>query len=81
MICPRCNCEFHAKPFARRKYCSRPCKEATQRRIDLAKFAQLASEGAKAAYMAAVFGVSNAHIANALRRHGLHSRWKEKRYA
>jgi hypothetical protein len=79
MICRRCKCEFSAsKP---RVFCGRKCKADASRKIDLTKLAELAADGNKGTYMAAVLNVSEPTVLRALLAHGLYDRWTERRNA
>lgn len=78
--CKQCHHDFHATTH-QRAFCSRKCKDAYFRRVDLEKLAQLASNGDKASYMAMVLGVSPPTITRALRTHGLYGTWQTMRYA
>jgi hypothetical protein len=79
MICRHCKCEFsRKKPQA---FCGRKCKDDSERKVDLAKLAELASAGNKSTYMAAVLGVSAPTVTRAMIVHGLYDRWQELRNA
>lgn len=78
--CKHCHHDFHATKH-RRAFCSRKCKDAYGMKIDLRQLAEFASNGDKASYMAAVFGVSPPRITRALQTHGLYGTWQAMRYA
>jgi hypothetical protein len=78
--CPKCRRGFHATR-QRRIYCSRACKDDTERKIDLKKLAWFAFQGLDGKDIAQAFGVSRPTVSRALRTHGLYAQWREQRYA
>jgi hypothetical protein len=78
--CPKCHRGFHATK-QRRIYCSRSCKDSTERKIDLKKLAWFAFQGLNGKDIAKAFGVSPPRVTRALRVHGLYEQWLEQRYA
>jgi AraC-like DNA-binding protein len=78
--CRKCQREFHAAK-QRRIYCSRLCKNAAERKIDLKKLAWFAFQGLDGKDIAQAFGVSRPRVSRALRAHGLYAQWREQRYA
>ena len=78
-VCAFCSAQFDAKPCAKRVFCSRECKNASERSFDFGHFMNLVLDGLEGKEIAAILKISRPRVTRLLRVHGLYETWVENR--